>query len=264
MPKKPNRYIQIIEEIFSKHYQKNDVELIFDRDEFIETAEILGIKVPKNLGDLVYSFRYRANLPARITATAKEGHEWLIRPIGRAKYKFALVPKVIITPNNMMSQTKIPDSTPGIIAKYSFDDEQALLAIIRYNRLIDIFTGLTCYSLQSHLRTTVPNIGQVETDEIYIGLDKRGAHFILPVQAKSHHEKVGVIQIEQDIALCKTKLPGLICKPIAAQFIDDDVVVLFEFIDSDEGLRIANEKHYKLVSPEDLSEEEVRGYGCLF
>ena len=53
------------------------------------------------------------------------------------------------------------------------NDEQALLAKIRYNRLIDIFTGITCYSLQNHLRTTVPNIGQVEIDEIYIGIDKR-------------------------------------------------------------------------------------------
>ncbi len=64
------------------------------------------------------------------------------------------------------------------------NDEQALLAKIRYNRLIDIFTGITCYSLQNHLRTTVPNIGQVEIDEIYIGIDKRGAHYILPAQAK--------------------------------------------------------------------------------
>lgn len=66
----------------------------------------------------------------------------------------------------MLAETKIPDSTPGIIAKYALNDEQALLAKVRYNRLIDIFTGVACYSLQSHLRTTVPKIGQVETDEI--------------------------------------------------------------------------------------------------
>ncbi|HLI09294.1 MAG TPA: hypothetical protein VKV40_22220 [Ktedonobacteraceae bacterium] len=63
-----------------------------------------------------------------------------------------------------MAETKIPDSTPGLIAMYALGDEQALLAKLRYNRLIDIFTEVTCYSLQSHLRTTVPSIGQVETN----------------------------------------------------------------------------------------------------
>jgi hypothetical protein len=61
------------------------------------------------------------------------------------------------------------------------NDEQALLARLRYNRMVDIFTGLTCYSLQSHLRTTLRDGSQVETDEIYIGLDKRGVHYVLPV-----------------------------------------------------------------------------------
>ena len=55
---------------------------------------------------------------------------------------------------SMLATTKIPDGTPSIVRKYSISDEQALLAIVRYNRLIDIFLGVTCYSLQNHLRTT--------------------------------------------------------------------------------------------------------------
>ncbi len=94
-----------------------------------------------------------------------------------------------------------------MIARYALSDEQALLAKIRYNRLIDLFTGLTCYSLQNHLRTAVKNVGQVETDEIYVGLDKRGAHFILPVQAKGKREKIGIVQIEQDIARLCCQIP---------------------------------------------------------
>ncbi len=83
-----------------------------------------------------------------------------------------------------MSAIKVPAATPGIIEKYALSDEQALLARLRYNRLIDIFTGITCYSLQNHLRTMIPELGQVETDEIYIGVDRQGAHYVLPVQAK--------------------------------------------------------------------------------
>lgn len=47
-------------------------------------------------------------------------------------------------------------------------DEQALLARVRYNRLLDIFLGLATYSLQNHLRTSVTDIGQIEVDEICV------------------------------------------------------------------------------------------------
>lgn len=163
-------------------------------------------------------------------------------------------------PSDNLVETKLPDATPGIITRYATSDEQGLLAQIRYNRLIDIFTGLTCYSLQNHLRTTVPNMGQVETDEIYIGLDKRGAHYVLPVQAKGGTDKMGIVQIEQDFAVCEEKFPGLICKPIAAQFMENDTVVLFEFEKTNEGVGIVSEKHYRLVKPDELSKEEIEKY----
>ena len=93
-------------------------------------------------------------------------------------------------PNPNLATTKIPDATPGIIARNAFSDEQAVLALVRYNRLIDIFLGIACYSLQNHLRTTVRGLGQVETDEIYVGLDKRGSHYVVPVQAKGGNDRL--------------------------------------------------------------------------
>ena len=75
-------------------------------------------------------------------------------------------------PDSVLATTKIPDGTPSIVKKHSISDEQALLAIVRYNRFIDIFLGIACYSLQNHLRTTVTGIGQIETDEIMLVLIK--------------------------------------------------------------------------------------------
>lgn len=95
-----------------------------------------------------------------------------------------------------------PIHKPGL---RSVSDEQALLAKLRYNRLVDIFTGVACYSLQSHLRTHVSGIGQVETDEIYIGVDRRGVHYVFPIQAKGGKDRIGVVQIEQDFAMCAAK-----------------------------------------------------------
>ncbi len=253
-------YSQIIEKIFFSRYKAGMREVDFKREDIVRFAGELDIALPKNLGDVIYSFRYRKELPESIRALAVEGEIWIIRPAGRAKYCLCLVPDRPLVPNKNLAVTKVPDATPGIVTMYSFNDEQALLAKVRYNRLIDVFTGVTCYSLQSHLRTTVPDMGQVETDEIYVGVDKKGVHYVFPVQAKGGTDKLGVVQIEQDFAVCTHKFPSLICRPIAAQFINDDVIVLFEFEEAEDGIRIASERHYKLVPPEDVTETDLRAY----
>jgi hypothetical protein len=255
-----NRYAKILEAIFSKRFKKGVTEIEFERSEFSKVADQLGIVLPKNLGDVLYSFRYRTNLPKSITSKAPKGFEWIIRPAGKGKYKLALAWQSNIIPSTMLAETKIPDATPGIITTYSMNDEQSLLAKLRYNRLIDIFTGVTCYSLQNHLRTTLRDGSQVETDEIYIGLDKRGAHYVIPVQAKGGKDRIGVVQIEQDFELCSMKFPRLICRPIAAQFIEHNLIALFEFEQSKEGIKVTSEKHYRLVKPNELSPEELESY----
>ncbi len=258
--RKKNRYIKLIETIFVNNYSKDKKEIRFEREDLIRTAKKLHIDLPKNLGDVIYSFRYRALLPESITKTAPKGFTWVIRPVGQAKYMFSLSNMPRIVPSEMLTETKIPDATPGIIKKYAFNDEQGLLAKLRYNRLIDIFTGITCYSLQSHLRTTVTEMGQIETDELYIGIDKKGVHYILPVQAKGGSDQLGIVQIEQDFAMCQLKFPNLVCIPIAAQFIKDDLIAVFSFEMTDGGISITSEKHYRLVEPNNLTKEEIEQY----
>lgn len=103
-------------------------------------------------------------------------------------------------------------------------------------------------------------MGQVETDEIYAGIDKQGVHYIFPVQAKGGTDKIGAVQIEQDFSVCSEKFPNAIGRPIAAQFMGDETIVLFEFVLTDEGVRVSSEKHYQLVHPDDLSDSEVKEY----
>jgi len=256
----PNRYDQIIGRIFLERYQDGAENVFFERDDLIRVSNQLGIPLPKNLGDILYSFRYRAQLPQPIREKAPQGKEWVIKPAGRSRYCFSLTSLRVLAPSEMLAEIKIPDATPGIISKYALSDEQALLAKLRHNRLIDIFTGVTCYSLQSHLRTTVPGIGQVETDEIYVGLDRKGVHYVLPVQAKASRERLGIIQIEQDFALCQYRFPSLICIPVAAQYMRDDLIALFAFEMTREGSAVSLEKHYRLAQPEDVTLEDLESY----
>ena len=263
MSNNKNRYVRLIEDIFFQKYNEGDTRVTFRRTDLESTAKKLGIKLPKNLGDVVYSFKFRTSLPKSIIQKAAEDKEWVIKNIGRAEYAFEQVTESRILPDKMMLATKIPDATPSIVEKYALDDEQALLTKLRYNRLIDIFTGVTCYSLQNHLRTTVPGIGQVETDEIYVGVDKSGRQFVFPVQAKGGTDEIGVVQIEQDIRLCEHKYPKLICRAMAAQFIDSSKISIFEFIMQNGEVKKVSERHYELVSSDSITDQELEQYNNL-
>ena len=258
--KQGNRYQRLIEAIFLAHYKEGDENVPFKRADIEHFARELDIKLPKNLGDVVYSFRFRTELPEAVISRAPQGANWIIRLAGTGKYCFVAHKQATILPRPDLVTTKIPDATPGIISKYALSDEQALLAKLRYNRMIDIFTRVTCYSLQSHLRTTVSEMGQVETDEVYIGVDRRGAQYVFPVQAKGGKDRQSIVQIEQDFALCKEKFPSLVCRPIAAQFMADDVIALFEFEQEGEDIAIASEKHYRLTPQEEVTLDDLEAY----
>jgi hypothetical protein len=163
-------------------------------------------------------------------------------------------------PREDVAAIKIPDATPEIIGAYALGDEQALLAKVRYNRLIDIFLGLTTYSLQNHLRTQVKGMGQIEIDEIYVGLNKNGAQFVVPVQAKGGSDKLSPVQTLQDDACCRLKFPDLICRPISAQFMDDNVIALFELTVENGNALIVEERHYQLVPSDKIDAATKRQY----
>lgn len=255
-----NRYDAIVERIFTARHRHGAKGFEFSREDIETVARELDIVLPKNLGDVLYSFRYRKELPESIRSTAPAGQEWIVEGAGRARYRFRLARINRIEPRRELVAVKIPDATPEIIAAYAQSDEQALLAKVRYNRLIDIFLGIASFSLQNHLRTTVDGIGQIEIDEIYVGVDRRGRQFVVPVQAKGGSDKHGVVQTRQDIACCREKFPLLICRPVSAQFMDDDRIALFELTHDDGEVRVVDERHYRLSPAAEIGVADLSAY----
>lgn len=248
-------YDAIICDIFARFYKKGATEFIFAREEIAVAASRTGVAMPKNAGDVIYTYRYRKALPDEISKTQPAGFFWLILGAGDALYRFRLSRLSHIEPTVGLLVRKIPDATPQIIAKYALGDEQALLAKVRYNRLIDIFLGIAAYSLQNHLRTKIPNYGQIEIDELYVGIDSQGAQYVVPVQAKAGNDRLGVIQTIQDTIFCQAhpRYSGCLARTVSAQFMGDDVIALFELAFDGDDVSIVREKHYKLVSGDDVS-----------
>ncbi|MEA5162601.1 endonuclease [Cereibacter johrii] len=261
-PKTLNAYQAIIVDIFQRFYRPGMEEFEFGREEIHEAAARTGVKAPKNLGDVIYTFRYRRSLPKAILDCQPAGRFWLILGAGDARYRFRLSKLCYIEPTPGLLVRKIPDATPEIIAQYALSDEQALLAKVRYNRLIDIFLGITAYSLQNHLRTKIPNYGQIEIDELYVGLDSKGAQFIVPVQAKGGSDRLGVIQTIQDTIFCRTaeRYRHCVARTVSAQFMGDDVIAMFELYFDEHDVSILQEKHYRLVPAREITGSDLGIY----
>jgi hypothetical protein len=260
--KKANRYQAILVKIFSNHDGKNNKDFVFEREEIETVAQRLKIKLPKNIGDVLYSQRYRAEWPEEIKTAIPKGHDLVILPAGKSRYRFKLVRgSSRILPRLDAAVIKVPDSTPEIIAAYAKGDEQAVLARVRYTRLIDVFLGITAYSLQNHFRTSVKDMGQIEIDELYVGVNREGQQFIVPVQAKGGSDQLSIIQAIQDIACCREKFPQLTCRPVSAQFMEDGVIAMFELREEEDGVpRVAEERHYHLVPFAQIEAADLERY----
>ena len=258
-----SKYDDIIEQIFHNNYTEGAARVPFNREELAQACHDLKINRIKNLGDITYSYRFRKKLPQSILEKAPENTDWIILGTGVGVYEFRQASPGKIEPTSNRQRIKIPDATPEIVKRYApGTDEQALLTKVRYNRLVDLLTGLTCYSIQNHLRTTIANVGQIEIDEVYLGVNKKGAHFVIPCQAKSPGHRFGIVQVMQDIAFCKARYPNAICKPLALQFLSENEVAILELAvdeDSDKyNLSVVDERHYKLVDKNEISDDEIK------
>jgi hypothetical protein len=60
--------------------------------------------------------------------------------------------------------------------------------------------------------------------------------------------------------MCAAKFPNLICRPIAAQFLEENLIALFELESTAKGISVSAEKHYRLVPPEEMTPKDLKLY----
>lgn len=239
-----SRYDEIILAVFdrlARHYGSNAVRLPFDKDFLDQLANELRIK---NIPDIIYSYRSgRRDFPQKMLLQGN----WIIVGEGKGKYAFVKLEgstELVIPPD--LEITTIPDATPEIVLRFAKGDEQSMLAQIRYNRLVDIFTGLTVYHLQSHLRAYVRDMGQVEVDDLYLGVNTNGQWFCIPVEAKpvGVKDQLGRIQISSLVAYAEQEFPGVPVRPVGVKMFDDGSMFFVEFTATSDPLKVQS-RFYK-------------------
>src|SRR5437660_10074276 len=119
-------------------------------------------------------------MPGEILKTGN----WVIAARGSGLYAFVkIVGETTVTIPDSLKVYPIPYAVPEIVAQNLARDEQGLLTIVRYNRMLDVFSGLACFHLQSHLRTHIPEHRQVEIAELYVAADKDCQGIVFTVEA---------------------------------------------------------------------------------
>lgn len=123
---KKNLYSEIIEWVFLEKRSGEESQIAFERDDLLRAVEALKVERPKNLGDVVYSFRYRYDLPDSILETQPDKMEWIIEGAGSAKYIFKLVKENRILPN------------PNLIALFELTLEDEMVKVVeeKHYRLV--------------------------------------------------------------------------------------------------------------------------------
>ena len=273
---KKTLYADVITSVFFKHFESDGTRFPFTRDDLLQAMMKMGLEVTgeekviaKNIGDIIYSFRFRRDFPDKILKTAPKGKMWMILGKGDAQYEFRLITTPNLSADPNWYSSKLHDATPEIVRRFALSDEQAALARIRYNRLVDLFCRCVAYSLQNHLRTKVEGVGQIEIDELYVGVNRQGEHFIIPVQAKKEQDRLGVSQLLQDLEYCKRTHPDMRARPLGAQLMQHtengqkyEKIVIFEFECQDTGddvlIKKLNERHFVLLPHSAILGEDLR------
>jgi hypothetical protein len=192
-----SKYERIIKRVFETRAIEygTDEEIPFDRGHIEDAMEDLEIIV-RNVPDIPYAYRSRKRLPGEI---AEYGYTAVIiddtRVGANPTYMFTKTEQLIEIPE-IVNQTHQTSTSvlPRAVRKYIGKDEQGALTQVRYAGLLDDFTALDTYHLQSHLRMRVKG-REAELDDLYVGVDHDGGHHALAVEAKGVGETLNKNQL---------------------------------------------------------------------
>lgn len=254
-------YVPVILKLFQDRWRPGASTVVFSLDDVRTAVEAVRAVSDnpdaissRNPADVIYRMRSRTKLPDEILA--KGFH--VLRAIGRGRYQFEKassgimeVPVCDLTP--AIDQTPMPVRRllPETIAEM---DEQALLSVVGYCQLLDHFTGMKVYRLRSHVRKSVPGIGQAELDAIDVGIASGDddVPVIFPIEAKAVSDELNRVQIYNMIQYAAHYFPGLKVRPLALKVDYQSAVHLMEFnVASRPGdLRIIRSASYAINTSE--------------
>lgn len=231
-------YVPVILKLFQDRWRPGASTVVFSLDDVRTAVEAVRAVSDspdsissRNPADVIYRMRSRTKLPDEILS--KGFH--VLRAVGRGRYQFEKASSGIMEVP-VCDLTLAIDQTPMPVRRLLPEtmaemDEQALLSVVGYCQLLDHFTGMKIYRLRSHVRKSVPGIGQAELDAIDVGIASGDddVPVIFPIEAKAVSDELNRAQIFNMIQYAAHYFPGLKVRPLALKVDYQSAVHLMEF-----------------------------------
>lgn len=222
-------YTPVLLAIFREKY-KPGVEVIeFSLEEVRHHLIALGLEA-RNAPDVIYRMKSRTVLPSEILDAGFH----ILQITSRGKYALLQGVSTLIEYPEMTSAIELADATPVEVrpllypaGKIGAIDEQGLLSVCRYNDLFSKFLSTPVLHLKSHVRKSVPGVGQVEVDDVHLALGPRLA--IIPVEAKAKDDPVNRVQIAMQVKYAFHAFPGFDVRPLTVKMFEDGLLLFMEF-----------------------------------
>lgn len=223
-------YGPILLHVFRARWRQGAATVLFTLDDIRNAADSLKLEV-RNPADLIYRMRSRTVLPKEIL----DKGFYILRAIGRGQYQFEKGSSTIFQPLDSQP-TEALDLTPLPVRRLLPErmaemDEQAVLTVASYCKLFDHFTGLQVYRLRSHVRKSVPGVGQAELDAIDVGVALRDDELpiIFPIEAKAAADALNRVQILNMLHYSRHYFPGMTIRPLALKVDYNSILHVMEF-----------------------------------
>jgi hypothetical protein len=127
-----------------------------------------------------------------------------------------------------------------------------LLSVLRYNDAFSIFLGCRVHHLKSHVRKSVPGVGQAEVDDVHVAVqvEANGVESltIVPVEAKAKDDPVNRVQIAMQVRYAFHAFPGLPVRPITVKLFETGTILFMEFNSTTDpnGLDVLRYCHFRV------------------
>lgn len=239
--------------VFRRKYKKGADRIEFTLEEIREELLAQGLAA-RNVPDVIYRMKSRTRLPEEIQLA---GFRILIIT-DRGRYAFIPGDATLIDYPARTAVTDVSDKTPDAVRRlldedFGSVDEQTLLSVLRYNDLFSRFLGVPTFHLKSHVRKSVPGVGQAEVDDVHVaimaGASDTPEIVIVPVEAKAKDDPVNRAQIVMQIRYAKHAYPALHARPLTVKLFEDGAILFMEFTPTLEHNELCVVKHayYRIV-----------------
>jgi len=231
MAPNPQKYEEIISELFEKYYKPNIERVYFARDELREVSRKHGIR---NVPDVIYYFiSGRGDLPNEIRSKGfgsirilKDGYELTKEP------QFIEIQEIERESMNI--------ALPNVVKDFLREDEQAYLTLLRYGDVFSKFLEKKTHHLQAHLRSAGP-YGEIEINDIYVTEDNE----LVVVEVRGPAEKLDRLKIKRQAETAKLLYPqAKTVIPLAIKIEEKNVINMIQL---DENMEV--KKARKLLLP---------------